>query len=500
MKRIMQLFGSLLVLLAVSACSDDIAEEVYQQEKPQAEEKTSTLTINLENAGEQEGLILAALAENPFNEQGISKEIGEEDFLINKTIEGNPTVFDDLMDFYKQTLYFNVYQKTDEAYTSVTHLGNQLQYEVVPGSVEKTIDLAASPQEVIRKTVLTVAIAPEYNGKNLYLVKESTRSTFEQTLQEGRAPTEDLYLAAATAEEGKGTFVIDSPQTTGTYWIYLLQPEEGLPYLKRNTEIGYDTDEQVALTFAKEVKKQIQVTAIYLMGEEGSQTEEAFAQKEIYLISKSNWETVKTFVEETHGNPQPGTYVDVQTTDREGKATFELFCTEGQQDYVVYAPKWNTEYYDNYKEANVTITPESTVESVEIKYPYIPPTGEGGGGIDKEVTFTVSVTSLPGSWMLHPLFSYAYIVHDSSQWENMWNNAIMGNIPAEGLTMSESPLSALSAPINFTATINTGKRITVIVRLFQGFSFAPLAKEIDASGISGNACTVELTADDLKTL
>ena len=107
MKRIMQLFGSLLVLLAVSACSDDIAEEVYQQEKPQAEEKTSTLTINLENAEGQEGLILAALAENPFDEQGISKEIGEEDFLISKAAEGNQIVFD-LTDFYKPKLFFNV--------------------------------------------------------------------------------------------------------------------------------------------------------------------------------------------------------------------------------------------------------------------------------------------------------------------------------------------------------------------------------------------------------
>ena len=498
MKRIMQLFGSLLVLLAVSACSDDIAEEVYQQEKQQAEKKTSTLTINLENAGEQEGLILAALAENPFNEQGISKEIGEEDFLINKTIEGNPTVFDDLMDFYKQTLYFNVYQKTDEAYTPVTHLGNQLQYEVVPGSVEKTIDLAASPQEVIRKTVLTVAIAPEYNGKNLYLVKESTRSTFEQTLQAGGTPTEDLYLAMATAEEGTASITIDSPKNTDTYWIYLLQPEEGLPYLKRNTEIGYDTDEQVSLAFAKEVKKQIQVTAIYLMGEEGSQTEEAFAQKEIYLISKNNWDAVKNFVETTHGNPQPGTYVDCQTTNREGKAIFELFCTEAQQDYVVYAPKWNTEYYDNYKEANVTITPESTVESVEIKYPYIPPTGDGEGGIDKTVTFTVSVTSLPKECILNPFSSFAYVLNDATKLQEAINSGLYG---IEGLTSSNpTAVESIGSSVEIEAEINTGKRIAVFVVVVQyGYLPSYLVKEIDASGISGNTHKVELTADDLKS-
>ena len=489
----MQLFGSLLVLLAVSACSDDIAEEVYQQEKPQAEEKTSTLTINLENAGEQEGLTLAALAENPFNEQGISREIGEEDFLMSKTVEGNQVIFDDLMDFYKQTLYFNVYQKTDGAYTPVTHLGNQLQYEVVPGDVEKTIDLAAPPQEVVRKTELTISVAPEYDGKSLYLVKESTRSTFEQTLQEGRAPTEDLYLATATAEEGKGTFVIDSPQTTGTYWIYLLQPEEGLPYLKRNTEIGYDTDEQVALAFAKEVKKQIQVTAIYLMGEEGSQTEEAFAQKEIYLISKSNWETVKTFVEETHGNPQPGTYVDVQTTDREGKATFELFCTEGQQDYVVYAPKWNTEYYDNYKEANVTITPESTVESVEIKYPYMPPTGGGEGGIDKTVTFTVNIPTVPAGFM--STAPNVYILKDASMLSSAINKVMAGSLDVEGLVYATAnAIPGGSATIE--AEVNTGKKFAVFIAGMYQWAPAYIAKEIDASTISGNTYEVVLNEND----
>ena len=493
MKRIMQLFGSLLVLLAVSACSDDIAEEVYQQEKQQAEKKTSTLTINLENAGEQEGLILAALAENPFNEQGISKEIGEEDFLINKTIEGNPTVFDDLMDFYKQTLYFNVYQKTGEAYTPVTHLGNQLQYEVVPGSVEKTIDLAASPQEVIRKTELTVAIAPEYNGKNLYLVKESTRSTFEQTLQAGGTPTEDLYLAMATAEEGTASITIDSPKNTDTYWIYLLQPEEGLPYLKRNTEIGYDTDEQVSLAFAKEVKKQIQVTAIYLMGEEGSQTEEAFAQKEIYLISKNNWDAVKNFVETTHGNPQPGTYVDCQTTNREGKATFELFCTETQQDYVVYAPKWNTEYYDNYKEANVTITPESTVESVEIKYPYIPPTGEGGGGIDKTVTFTVNIPSVPPGF-ISPAPN-VYILKDASMLSSAVNKVMVGSYDVEGLVYATAnTIPGGSATIE--AEVNTGKKFAVFIAGMYQWVPAYIAKEIDASTISGNTYEVVLNEND----
>lgn len=480
------------MLLAVSACSDDIAEEVYQQEKQQAEKKTSTLTINLENAGEQEGLILAALAENPFNEQGISREIGEEDFLINKTIEGNPTVFDDLMDFYKQTLYFNVYQKTGEAYTPVTHLGNQLQYEVVPGDVEKTIDLAAPPQEVVRKTELTISVAPEYDGKSLYLVKESTRSTFEQTLQEGRAPTEDLYLATATAEEGKGTFVIDSPQTTGTYWIYLLQPEEGLPYLKRNTEIGYDTDEQVALTFEKEVKKQIQVTAIYLTGE-GYQTEEAFAQKEIYLISKSNWETVKNFVETTHGNPQPGTYVAVQTTDREGKATFELFCTEAQQDYVVYAPKWNTDYYDNYKEANVTITPESGIVPVEIKYPFMPPTSGGDAGIDKTVTFTVNVTSLPTGFVPR---GKIYILKDASQLKDAVQTVMGGSMSFEGLTYSTEDIYG-TGTATIEAEVNTGKRMAVfIIGMVDVFSPAYIAKEIDASSISGNTYTVELNEND----
>ena len=496
MKRIMQLLGSLFVLLAVSACSDDIAEEVYQQEKPQAEEKTSTLTINLENAEGQEGLILAALAENPFDEQGISKEIGEEDFLISKAAEGNQIVFD-LTDFYKQTLFFNVYQKTGEDYVAKTHLGNQLQYEVVPGEVEKSIDLSASPQEVIRKTVLTIGVAPEYDGKALYLLKESTCKLFEEALQAGGTPAEDLYMATATVEAGTASITIDSPKSTGTYWVYVIQPEEGLPYLKRSTEIGYDTDKQVALTFEKEVKKQIQVTAIYQTGE-GYQTEEAFAQKEIYLISKSNWETVKNFVETTHGNPQPGTYVAVQTTDREGKATFELFCTEAQQDYVVYAPKWNTDYYDNYKNENVTITPESGIVPVEIKYPFMPPTSGGDAGIDKTVTFNITVTSLPQDCNFNPYSSFAYVLNDATKLQEAINSGLYG---VEGLTSSNpTAIESTGSSVKVEAEINTGKRIAVFVVVFQyGYLPSYLVKEIDASGINGNTCDVELTAADLKT-
>lgn len=491
MKRIMQLLGSLFVLLAVSACSDDIAEEVYQQEKPQAEEKTSTLTINLENAEGQEGLILAALAENPFDEQGISKEIGEEDFLISKAAEGNQIVFD-LTDFYKQTLFFNVYQKTGEDYVAKTHLGNQLQYEVVPGEVEKSINLSASPQEVIRKTVLTIGVAPEYDGKALYLLKESTCKLFEEALQAGGTPAEDLYMATATVEAGTASITIDSPKSTGTYWVYVIQPEEGLPYLKRSTEIGYDTDEQVALTFEKEVKKQIQVTAIYLTGE-GYQTEEAFAQKEIYLISKSNWETVKNFVETTHGNPQPGTYVDKQTTDREGKATFELFCTEAQQDYVVYAPKWNTDYYDNYKEASVTITPESGIVPVEIKYPFMPPTSGGDAGIDKTVTFTVNVTSLPTGFVPR---GKIYILKDASQLKDAVQTVMGGSMSFEGLTYSTEDIYG-TGTATIEAEVNTGKRMAVfIIGMVDVFSPAYIAKEIDASSISGNTYTVELNEND----
>lgn len=111
MKRIIHLLGSFCVLLAVVACSDDIAEEVYRQEKPQAEDKTSSLTIHLENAEEQEDLILAALSESPFNEQGVSKEIGEADFLLSQPVKGSQVVFDDLMDFYKETQYFNKMRK-----------------------------------------------------------------------------------------------------------------------------------------------------------------------------------------------------------------------------------------------------------------------------------------------------------------------------------------------------------------------------------------------------
>lgn len=493
MKRIIHLLGSFCVLLAVVACSDDIAEEVYRQEKPQAEDKTSSLTIHLENAEEQEDLILAALSESPFNEQGVSKEIGEADFLLSQPVKGSQVVFDDLMDFYKKTLYFNVYQKTEAGYKPKTHLGNQLQYEVVTGNIEKTIDLAAPPQEVIRKTSIAVTVAPEYSGKDLYLVKESSRSQFETSLKGGQKPQEDLYVAAVTAENNAASFVIDSPKSTETYWIYLSQPEEGLPFLKKSKEIGYDTEENVSLTFDKEVKKQIKVTAIYLMGEEGSQTEEPFNEKEIYLINKTDWETVKQHVENTHGNPEKGTYVEKKNTSKDGVVTFELFCTEAQQEYVIYVPKWNTEYYDNYKIAeNVTVTPESDIVTVEMKYPFIPPTSEGSGGINKTVTFTVSVASLPAGFMATG--TKAHIVKDASKIKEA-ATAAMNNQPFEGLTSSNEMLSGPGS-ITFDAEINTGQRFAVFILGLYYWSGSYIAKEIDASAISGNTYTIELNEND----
>lgn len=500
MKRIIHLLGNFCVLLAVVACSDDIAEEVYRQEKPQAEDKTSSLTIHLENAEEQEDLILAALSESPFNEQGVSKEIGEADFLLSQPVKGSQVVFDDLMDFYKKTLYFNVYQKTEAGYKPKTHLGNQLQYEVVTGNIEKTIDLAAPPQEVIRKTSIAVTVAPEYSGKDLYLVKESSRSHFETSLKGGQKPQEDLYVAAAMAENNAASFVIDSPKSTETYWIYLSQPEEGLPFLKKSKEIGYDTEENVSLTFDKEVKKQIKVTAIYLMGEEGSQTEEPFNEKEIYLINKTDWETVKQHVENTHGNPEKGTYVEKKNTSKDGVVTFELFCAEAQQEYVIYAPKWNTEYYDNYKIAeNVTVTPESDIVTVEMKYPFIPPTSEGSGGINKTVTFTVSVASLPDGARLHFLYSSVYILNDAANLKEA-AEAIRANMPYDGMTQSAETLQGTSSPVTIeNVEINTGKRIVILTRVMTGFlEFQLMAKEIDASAISGNTHEVTLAKEDLN--
>lgn len=494
MKRIIHLLGSFCMLLAVVACSDDIAEDVYRQEKPQAEDKTSSLTIKLENVEKQEGLILAALSENPFNEQGVSKEIGEKDFLVSQPVKGDKVVFDDLMDFYKKTLYFNVYQKTEAGYEPKTHLGNQLQYEVVTGNIEKTIDLAASPQEVIRKTSITVTVAPEYEGKLLYLTKESLRSQFEASLKGGQQPSKDLYIATETAENSATSlFVIDSPKSTETYWIYLLQPEEGLPFLKKSTEIGYDTEENVSFAFDKEMKKHIEVTAMYLMGEADQQAEEPFAGKEIYLIAKTNWEKVKKHIEETHADPENDTYIEKKATSKEGVVTFEMFCTEARQEYVIYAPKWNTEYYDNYKIAeNVTVTPESNVVTVEMKYPFIPSTSGGGGGIDKTVTFTVSVTSFPAGFMTTG--TKAYILKDASKIKEA-TTAVMNAQPFEGLASSNEYLYSTGS-VTVDTEINTGQRFAVFILGLRSWSPCYIAKEIDASEISGNVYTVELNEND----
>ena len=236
------------------------------------------------------------------------------------------------------------------------------------------------------------------------------------------------------------------------------------------------------------------------MGEEGSQTEEPFNEKEIYLINKTDWETVKQHVENTHGNPEKGTYVEKKNTSKDGVVTFELFCTEAQQEYVIYAPKWNTEYYDNYKIAeNVTVTPESDIVTVEMKYPFIPPTSEGSGGINKTVTFTVSVASLPDGAQLHFLYSSVYILNDAANLKEA-AEAIRANMPYDGMTQSAETLQGTSSPVTIeNVEINTGKRIVILTRVMTGFlEFQLMAKEIDASAISGNTHEVTLAKEDLN--
>ena len=134
-----------------------------------------------------------------------------------------------------------------------------------------------------------------------------------------------------------------------------------------------------------------------------------------------------------------------------------------------------------------------------MKYPFIPPTSEGSGGINKTVTFTVSVASLPDGAQLHFLYSSVYILNDAANLKEA-AEAIRANMPYDGMTQSAETLQGTSSPVTIeNVEINTGKRIVILTRVMTGFlEFQLMAKEIDASAISGNTHEVTLAKEDLN--
>lgn len=497
--------GKLLLLgLCLSSCSDDIAEDVYDRTKTPPSEKTSSLTVMLIDGQNRENLVLGALQESLFDESGNARTVAEADFLLNGVFSGGTVRFDDLMDYYGTTLYFNVFSTTEDGLDLLTHHGNELRYQVVAGDIEKSIDLSAAVPDAVHKTVVTVTVASEYAGKAVYVTDEERSSLLKERVAAGEEVSSDLYIWNAEAGEEPLSFTINSPASAGKYYAYLAAPEEGIAYLVREAEIGYET-ETASFSFEKEQPKVINVTATYLEGTEEPYAETPLHNKEVYLIAADRWQEVRDHVDDDKGNPEPGTFVQRETL-MNGSASFSVFCTEGSQEYVVYVPKWNTDYYDSYEFREVTVDALTQDYAVDIRALFTPPGSGGDVGITKTVDFTVKVDAYPEEVLPNYILSQPNIfILTDSQYYNQFYYYLFENraLPEEVVWYKSEDISG-SLPINVTLSdveINTANEIVVML---PGYSMnfatymgpAPLVKRIRGSEITGNTC--ELTLEEIE--
>lgn len=493
--------GKLLLLgLCLSSCSDDIAEDVYDRTKTPPSEKTSSLTVMLIDGQNRENLVLGALQESLFDESGNARTVAEADFLLNGVFSGGTVRFDDLMDYYGTTLYFNVFSTTEDGLDLLTHHGNEFRYQVVAGDIKKSIDLSAAVPDAVRKTVVTVTVASEYAGKAVYVTDEERSSLLKERVAAGEEVSSDLYIWNAEAGEEPLSFTINSPASAGKYYAYLAAPEEGIAYLVREAEIGYET-ETASFSFEKEQPKVINVTATYLEGTEEPYAETPLHNKEVYLIAADRWQEVRDHVDDDKGNPEPGTFVQRETL-MNGSASFSVFCTEGSQEYVVYVPKWNTDYYDSYEFREVTVDALTQDYAVDIRALFTPPGSGGDVGITKTVDFTVKVDAYPEEVLPNYILSQPNIfILTDSQYYNQFYYYLFENraLPEEVVWYKSEDISG-SLPINVTLSdveINTANEIVVML---PGYSMnfatymgpAPLVKRIRGSEITGNTCEVIL--------
>lgn len=486
MRNHLTLLGAIIALLFFHSCSDDVVNGVFVQEKQKTDRDKSSLTVNLENLEISEGLVVGILNQSIFDEYGGISDVSKSDFLEQTPVNTSNVVFDDLTPYYKSTVYVNVFKVDGDAFTPITNRANQLEYFVAFGNVEKTINCGIADNEPIKQTIINVSVPSDYVEKDLYLVLKENQELFINSIQTGGDIDEGLFIQKCTIEETNVKFLIDTPLSAKNYVLFLVRPEDGISYLKHELqEINYDVTE-VDFEFKKETKKRIEITAL--------RGDEPLNNHEVYLIETEKWPVVEDVVKNLHGHPESDMYVEKKTIVN-GKALFELFCTEGTKDYVVYIPKWNTEYYDSYQKLEVTIN--STQESYELKFdfPYVPPTG--GGAITKTVDIEVTVSDFEGYGFGFD-GAYVYILNDSEKLNEIINNLYGEH---EGLFKSEEKIynnGDLPKTLTFkNVEISTDKEVVVFMYII---GFPPNLFKISEPGANiTNGFKFTLTKDNIAS-
>ena len=421
--------------------------------------ETPYLTVTLENLEITEGLVAGVLDRNIFDEHGGVEDVSKSDLLLQEPVTSSKVEFDDLTAYYKTNIYVNVFKEDGDLFTPVTNRTSQLEYFVTFGRVEKTIDCGAADTDPIKQTVISGTVPAEYVGKDLYLVLKENREAFITSIQAGGDIDEGTYEGKCTSEDTEVKFVIDTPSFVKSYSVFLVSPEEGVPYLEYALQdINYDLTE-VNFTFKKEEKKRIVVTAI--------RGEEPLNDHEAYLIESEKWPEIKEIVEKEKGRPEEGMYVEKKTIVS-GQVVFEVFCTEGEKEYKVYIPKWNSGYYDSYHDDDVTVNSTDATYPVNIKYPY-EPVG-GGGGIEKTVSIEVTLNEFTQCNFGFD-GAYVYVLNDAEKLKDAINSGL-GDF--EGLYKSDTKVNSINdLPLTFSISqvkFSTDKDIAIFVYPIMDFT------------------------------
>ena len=459
MRNRLTLLGAMFALMFFHSCSDDVVNGVFVPEKEDVDREKSSLTVTLENLEITEGLVAGVLDRNIFDEHGGVEDVSKSDLLLQEPVTSSKVEFDDLTAYYKSNIYVNVFKEEGDLFTPVTNRTSQLEYFVTFGRVEKTIDCGAADTDPIKQTVISGTVPAEYVGKDLYLVLKENREAFITSIQAGGDIDEGTYEGKCTSEDTEVKFVIDTPSFVKSYSVFLVSPEEGVPYLEYALQdINYDLTE-VNFTFKKEEKKRIVVTA--------KRGEEPLNDHEAYLIESEKWPEIKEIVEKEKGRPEEGMYVEKKTIVS-GQVVFEVFCTEGEKEYKVYIPKWNSGYYDSYHDADVTVNSTDASYPVNIKYPY-EPVG-GGGGIEKTVSIEVTLNEFTQCNFGFD-GAYVYVLNDAEKLKDAINSGL-GDF--EGLYKSDTKVNSINdLPLTFSISqvkFSTDKDIAIFVYPIMDFT------------------------------
>ena len=450
MRNRLTLLGAMFALMFFHSCSDDVVNGVFVPEKEDVDREKSSLTVTLENLEITEGLVAGVLDRNIFDEHGGVEDVSKSDLLLQEPVTSSKVEFDDLTAYYKSNIYVNVFKEEGDLFTPVTNRTSQLEYFVTFGKVEKTIDCGTADTDPIKQTVISGTVPAEYVGKDLYLVLKENREAFITSIQAGGDIDEGTYEGKCTSEDTEVKFVIDTPSFVKSYFVFLVSPEEGVPYLEHALQdINYDLTE-VNFTFKKEEKKRIVVTAI--------RGKEPLNDHEAYLIESEKWPEIKEIVEKEKGRPEEGVYVEKKTIE-DGEVVFEVFCTEGEKNYVIYIPKWNTDYYDSYQTMEQTVKSTQAEYELTFDFPYVPPTG--GGAITNTVDININI-KLEGEFVGYNfLNAYVYILNDAGKFDEALNSGFEN---FEGLYRSEESISTSGNKFTFkNVKVSTDKEVAIFV-------------------------------------